>query len=141
VLKHKFTKTFLNEVWLLFSNQVIEIKKQKRGEKKMADDESKIFAFLAYLLSIVGFLVVLLAKKDDKFAMYHAKQSLVLFIAWIAVWVVSMVLLFIPFIGWLISTLLWIFLLVLWILGMVNALTMKQKPLPVIGQYAEKIKL
>ncbi|MBW3016926.1 DUF4870 domain-containing protein, partial [Candidatus Woesearchaeota archaeon] len=113
----------------------------------MANDESKIFAFLAYLLGIVGFLIVLLAKKDDKYAMYHAKQSLVLFIAvvagWVAVFIVSLIIGFIPYVGWILSALLslalWLGFLALWILGMVNALTMKEKPLPVIGQYADKI--
>ena len=29
----------------------------------------------------------------------------------------------------------------LWVLGIINAVTMKIKPLPYIGEYAEKIKL
>jgi len=100
-------------------------------------EEGKIFAFLAYLLGIIGFLIVLLAKKDNKFAMYHAKQSLVLFIAWVAIWLIA----WIPVLGWIIGFIGWIFLVVLWILGMINALTEKQKPLPIIGKFADKIKL
>ncbi len=115
----------------------------------MADDESKIFAFLAYLLGIIGFVIVLVAKKDDKFAMYHAKQSLVLtifaFVGWIVLIIVGIILGFIPILGIVLDVLLllafWLSIMALWILGMVNALTMKQKPLPIIGQYAEKINL
>jgi len=100
-------------------------------------DDSKTWAFLAYLLSIVGFLLVLFTRKDDKYAMYHAKQSLVLFIVWVVIWVIM----WIPFIGWLIGWILSILLVVLWILGMINALNGKQVPLPVIGQFADKINL
>jgi len=113
------------------------------------EDESKIFAILAYVLSIIGFLIVLLAKKDDKFAMYHAKQSLVLFVAsiigWIVVAIVSAILVFIPVLGTILASLLSLALsiavLYLWIVGIINAATMKQKPLPYIGGYAEKLKI
>lgn len=101
-------------------------------------EEGKIFAFLAYLLSIIGFLIVLLAKKDNKFAMYHAKQSLVLFIVYIIGWVI---LLFIPILGWMILPVWGIVMLVVSIIGMINALTGKEKELPIIGKYAEKIKI
>lgn len=103
--------------------------------------ESKVWAFLAYLLSIIGFVLVLLLKKSDRFAMYHAKQSLVLFIASILVGAVGAALLIIPFIGVLASAVLRIIIVVLWIIGIINALTGKEKPLPLIGGFADKIKL
>jgi len=100
------------------------------------EDDGKLFAFLAYLLGIIGFLIVLLAKKDNKFAMYHAKQSLVLFIAWVIVSVVGTI---IPFIGWfIIMPIGSLVLIIFWILGMINALTGKEKPLPFIGQFGSK---
>lgn len=101
---------------------------------KEVSGESKLFAFLAYLLNIVGFIIVLLVKKDDKFAMYHAKQSLVLFVAWVVICVVGLVIPFILPIGGLL-------LLILWVIGVINALTGKEKPLPLIGKYGEKLKL
>lgn len=104
-------------------------------------EEGKIFAFLGVFLTIIGFIIVLLAKKDNKYAMYYAKQGLVLFIAWIIVWLIAMVLIFIPIIGWLIMMLLYICMLILWIIGWINALSGKEKPIPIIGKFAEKIKL
>ncbi len=102
-------------------------------------DEDKIFALLCYLISIIGVVIVLLTKKErGKFSLYHAKQGLVLFIAWIAIGVIASILAFIPFIGWLISTVLWILMLVLWVIGIINSLTDKKEPLPIIGKYAEK---
>ncbi len=109
----------------------------KSSGKSGMNSDSKIWAFLAYLLSVVGFVLVMLTRKGDKYAMYHAKQSLVLFLAWVLTWVIAMV----PFIGWLVSWVLAIILLILWVLGMVNALNGKQTPLPVIGQFADKINL
>ncbi len=100
--------------------------------------ESKIFAFLAYLLGIIGFVIVLLAKKEDKFAMYHAKQSLVLCIAAVIVYIAGV---FIPIIGWfIILPLGYLLITILWIFGMVRALTGVEKPLPLIGKYGEKFK-
>lgn len=101
-------------------------------------EEGKIFAFLAYLLSIIGFVIVLLAKKDNKFAMFHAKQSLVLFIVYIIGWIVLML---IPVLGWMLLFVWWIIMLIFTILGIINALTGKEKELPIIGKYAEKIKI
>jgi len=101
-------------------------------------EEGKIFAFLAYLLSIIGFLIVLLAKKDNKFAMYHAKQSLVLFIVYIIGWII---LAFIPIIGWALLPVWWILMLIMTILGIINSFSGKEKPLPIIGKYAKKIKI
>jgi len=104
----------------------------------MTRDESKVWAFLAYLLGIIGFVLVLLVKKHDKFAMYHAKQSLVLFILGVVINIAGMV----PFVGWfVILPIGGIFVLVLWIIGMVNAAMGHKKPLPIIGKYGEKIKL
>jgi len=101
-------------------------------------EEGKIFAFLAYLLSIIGFLIVLLAKKDNKFAMYHAKQSLVLFIVYTIGWII---LAFIPVLGWAILPVWWILMLVMTIIGIINSFAGKEKPLPLIGKYANKIKI
>jgi uncharacterized membrane protein len=113
------------------------------------DDEGKIFAFLAYLLGIIGFLIVLLAKKDNKFAMYHAKQSLVLSIVALIVWIPAAIITaligWIPVIGWIIAILIWIVvmivmlgLFVLLVIGIINALSDKMQPLPVIGKFGDK---
>ncbi|TKJ17758.1 hypothetical protein CEE44_04465 [Candidatus Woesearchaeota archaeon B3_Woes] len=103
---------------------------------KVQDD--KLWGFLAIFLGIIGFLIVLLTKRDSEYAMYYAKQSLVLFIACICVGFVA----WIPFIGWfLLGPILYIVILVLWVIGWVRALSGEMKPIPIIGKLAEKIKL
>ena len=107
---------------------------------KQVEGDSKVFAWLAVFLGIIGFLIVLLAKKDDKYAMFYAKQSLVLFIAAIIVWVVGIILMFIPIIGLIIYWVLSVILLVLWLMGWIFALSGKEKPIPIVGKYAEMFK-
>ena len=112
---------------------------KKKAVKTSKDSgESKLWAFLAYLLGIVGFILVIALKRNDKFAMFHAKQSLVLFIFMVLVSFVGGI---IPFIGWFI---IWPFgsllATILFIQGVVYSLTGKQKPLWLIGKFGEKMK-
>ena len=89
--------------------------------------EGKLFAVIAYL-GLIGFLIALLTKKDNRFALYHIKQSLVLVIAYFVAAIV-------PFLGWfLVGPLLTILL----IIGIINAASGVEKPLPIIGKFAEK---
>lgn len=114
---------------------------EKEKEVKGKGDEEKIFAFLCYLISIIGVLIVLLTKSErTDYSIYHAKQGLVLFIAAIIVWIVAFILAFIPIIGKVIGWILWIIIIVLWIVGMINALSDKKVPLPLIGHYGEAFK-
>ena len=105
------------------------------------NDDDKLFAFLGAFLTIIGFIVVYLTKKDSKYAMYYAKQGLVVGIAWFAVAIVSAFLAWIPVIGWLISSLAWLLVVILWFISWINALSDKMKPTPIIGQWADKFNL
>ena len=112
--------------------------------------KQKMLAFLAYLLSILGWLYVLLFQRENKLAVYHAKQSLGLtlvaigaFVIWLlGSWIISLI----PLVGPLIAAttfsqviLAYIFLGVAWIIGMVTALQAKMQPLPLVGKWAERI--
>lgn len=98
--------------------------------------ESKVWAFLALLLSIVGFLLAFLIKRDDKYVMYYANQSLVLFIAWLIASAVK----WIPF-GGFASGVLLLIVFILWIIALVYSLSGDMKPTPLIGEFGENIKL
>ena len=104
-------------------------------------DDSKLFAFLATFFSILGFIIALLAKKDDKYVMYYAKQSLVLFIAAIIANIASMILWIVPFIGWTLASIAQLLVLLLWVISWIYALSGEMKEIPVIGSYARSIKL
>jgi len=104
---------------------------EPQGEGEGGD---KVMALLCYL----GILVVipLLVKKDDAYVKFHAKQGLVLLIAWIILSIIFVI----PFVGWVVGFIGYIILLVLGIIGIVNALSGKMKPLPIVGKFAEKFK-
>ncbi len=67
------------------------VKLQKNDNHEI--NEGKIFALLAYLSILC--IIPLILKKDNKFCLFHAKQGLILFIAEVAVFVLSVL----PFIG------------------------------------------
>lgn len=102
-------------------------------------EEGMVWAVIAYLWIL--FLVPLLAKKDNKFAHYHAKQGMMLFIVWIVLFVITLALGWVPVLGAVISVLVWIMLLVLFVIGIINAATGKYAPLPIVGKVAEKWKI
>ncbi|MBW3015849.1 DUF4870 domain-containing protein [Candidatus Woesearchaeota archaeon] len=94
--------------------------------------DSKTWAFLSTFLSIVGFILALLMKKDDDYVMFYAKQSLIVFIFAIIGSVVAAV----PFIGWIISGIIGILVIILWLFSWVYALSGHKKEVPVIGGLA-----
>lgn len=111
----------------------------KKQSKSSKGDEEKLFAVLCYLISIIGVVIVLATKKDrGNLSIYHAKQGLVLFIAWIITSIVWAIFSWIPVIGWIIGYLLWIGVLVLMVIGIINSINEKMTPLPLIGQYGNK---
>ncbi len=112
---------------------------KKRNKPKK--EESKIFAFLAAFLSIIGFVIALVVRRDDKYVMYYAKQSLVIFIIGAVLGVIASILKIIPIIGALINAVVWILVLVLWLLSWVYALSGEEKTIPVVSGYAKKINL
>jgi uncharacterized membrane protein len=115
--------------------------KTSTSSKTSKNDDTKAYAFLAAFLSIVGFIIALLTKKDDKYVMHYAKQSLVLFIAWVIIGIVSAILHLIPVIGGVISWILYALMTILWIVSWVYALSGEIKYLPVIGKFGDKINL
>lgn len=114
--------------------------KSKSNKSSANLSDSKTFALIGALLGIIGFVIVLVAKKDDDYAMFYAKQSLILFIGSLIGMVISMVLA-IVLIGVLIGLLVQLATVILWIVNIINSLSGEKKYLPYIGKYADKINL
>lgn len=104
-------------------------KVSKDGAAQKDVDENKIYGVLAYIGIL--FIVPLLAAKDSPFAKFHANQGAVLFIAGVAVNVVWVV----PILGWIVGFFGWIAVLVLAVLGIINAANGKMEKLPLIGDF------
>ncbi len=101
---------------------------------------NKVLAILSYI-TIVGWLIAYFKNRDNKpkseVVTYHLKQGLGFFIVSVVLNIVlSLITSFVPslyfinFIG--------IVLLVIWIIGIINAANEEKKPLPLIGKMFEQ---
>jgi uncharacterized membrane protein len=95
--------------------------------------EGKFFAVISY----INFLCILslTLKRDNKFAVYHGKHGLVLFVAE----VISFILSVIPFLGWLIAVFGSLIFVVLSIWGISQALLGKYSRIPILSDIADSI--
>ena len=107
---------------------------------KKKEDDSKLFAFLAVFLSIAGFIIALLAKREDKYVLFYAKQSLILFLTGIMLKVIT-VFLVITIIGIVLGPVVWAVYFILWLIALLNSISGKKKETLIIGEYARKISL
>lgn len=98
-------------------------------------EKNTLMAVLAYIgpLAIVSFLVA----KDDPFVKYHVKQGFVLLTIEVALYFLSMVL---PII-WPVINLAQLGVLILAIVGIINAVGGKEKELPLVGKYSSHFKI
>ena len=105
----------------------------------MADDkvvqDGKVFAIIAYLGILC--LVPLLLKKENKFALFHGKQGLVIFIGEIALGIISIV----PILGWILSLLGIVVFGLLSLLGIMQALMGNYYRMPVVADLADKFNI
>ena len=113
---------------------------------------SRILAFLAYLLLVVGALYILLFRRKDEFAAFHARQSLVLVAAAIlapAIWyAVAWLVMWIPQVGGplglgLFSGVLAAYLAIVygWLRGLVDSLRAEQRAVPFFGDWSRDLPL
>jgi uncharacterized membrane protein len=107
-------------------------------------------AFFAYLVPLLGPIVVLLVARKNLFALYHAYQALALLliaalapVAWaVAAWLV----LWIPLAGGLLMGGLfalvvaaYLAILAAWIAGLINSLRGQLLPLPFFGSWGDRL--
>lgn len=103
------------------------------GGDKQDSGNYTALGVLGYIFPILFFLpLVMDDMKDNQFARFHANQQLVLLLAGIVgnfVGTITTVIL----IGLLLWPAIWIFLVVVAIMGIVNVVNEQKKPLPLIG--------
>lgn len=94
-------------------------------------EDNKTVAALSYIWVLC--LVPLITKKDSKFAQFHAKQGLVLFI----VEIIGTFVFWIPLIGWALA----IAVLVVSIMGILKALNGEWWKIPYVYDFSKKLNL
>ena len=102
----------------------------KAPEAKMPE-KNTLMAILAYIgpLVIVSYII----GKDDAFVKFHIKQGLVLLVVEVAMWFLGSLLWFI----WPVISLINFAVLVLAVIGIINAAQGKEKELPLVGKFSK----
>jgi uncharacterized membrane protein len=109
---------------------MVDKKNENYNEKKDIRDNS-FLAAISYIWILC--FIPLFLKRNSKYAQFHAKQGLILFVVEIVGWLVF----WIPLVGWL----LFLTVLVLAIMGIMNALQGVWWEMPFLGKYAKKINM
>jgi uncharacterized membrane protein len=99
-------------------------------EKSSTGLDENVAAFLCYLFGFITGIVFLVVEKKSSFVKFHAMQSTITFLG---LFVISLILGWIPIIGVLIL----ILSLILWLFLMIKALQGKRYLLPIVGKMAE----
>ncbi|MCU0665894.1 MAG: hypothetical protein MUF05_02210 [Candidatus Omnitrophica bacterium] len=95
--------------------------------------EAKILAMAGYLPFLC--ILPLILKKENKFAVFHGKQGLVLLILLVSGLIINII----PLLGWIVSRIV-VFLYLLFVFwGCTQALLGKYTRIPVVAEIADKI--
>lgn len=116
------------------------------------DNSSRILAFLSYILLVVGALFILLFRRKDEFAAFHARQSLVFVIGALlapAVWYgIAWLVMWIPGVGGALGLALfsgvlaaYLALIYGWLRGLIDSLNAQQRTMPLVGDWARYLPL
>jgi uncharacterized membrane protein len=96
--------------------------------------DENVAGFLCYLFGFITGIVFLVVEKKSSFVKFHAMQSTITFLS---LFIISMIIGWIPIIGLLVYPI-WILSLILWLILMIKALRGERYLLPIVGKMAEE---
>lgn len=107
---------------------------------KIIKMDNKTLSIISYI-TVIGWVIAFFIGKEkaDNLLKYHLKQALgVVVLSLILSLLIQIVAIALPTLAWIVSTVLYIISIGYMVIGILNAVSEKQKPLPVIGQWADK---
>ena len=107
---------------------------EKKVQETSKTDEN-IYAIFSYLSVLC--LIPILMKKDDEFVKFHSRQGLMLFTVEIGFMIINII----PVLGQLLNLFGMLACGIISIIGIVQVLQGNKWKIPVIGDWAEKIKI
>lgn len=98
-------------------------------------NDGKIIAIVSYI-TLIGLIVAFIMNNDKKIplASFHIRQSLGILLTGIVLSFFNVI----PLLGQLVYLAGAVFLLVLWVMGLIGAINQKQEPVPVLGKYYQE---
>lgn len=97
--------------------------------------QPNVAALLSYVLGVITGIIFFIIEKENKFVRFHAMQSIIIFGG---LFVLQLMLVFIPVIGAILVPVISIASLILWVILMIKAYQGEKFKLPMIGDIAEK---
>lgn len=102
-------------------------------QKEQEVRDGKFFAVISYVCFLC--IITLILKKDNKFALYHAKQGLVLFVMEVVAFILSII----PLLGWLIGIFGYVLFLLVSLWGIMQAALGLNSRIPIITDISESV--
>jgi uncharacterized membrane protein len=102
-------------------------------EKATFGLDENIASALTYVLGFITGIIFLLVEKENKTVRFNAMQSIIVFLG---LFIVAMVISFIPFVNMLVLVI-WLIELVLWLVLIIKSYQGEKFKLPVVGDMAE----
>lgn len=102
---------------------------------KSNHDEGKTTAIIAYI-TIIGLIIAFVKnnKEEDPFASFHIRQMLGISITGLALTFINII----PILGTIISLIGILFIIILWIVGLISAVNGEEKKVPILGTYYQE---
>jgi len=108
---------------------------ENKTSKTVLGVDENIEGLLCYVLGFITGIIFLVLEKENKFVRFHAMQSTATFLT---LFVISIVVGMIPFIGFIISILITPVWVILWVILMFKAFKGERFKLSIVGDFAEK---
>ncbi|MEM1873622.1 MAG: hypothetical protein QXS85_01920 [Acidilobaceae archaeon] len=113
------------------------------GSSEKPGIDSILLGFIAWLLGLVGaiivLLVLLLTRRKDRYARFWVAQSISFFVIALIVYLISLVIGVVPAVGDIVALILRLAIFVIWLIGIYYSITGQYKRPPVVGIVSEKL--
>ncbi len=101
-----------------------------------------VAAALAYFLGFVTGIIFYMLERDNRFVRFHAMQSILVSVVFVALSIVISIFAVFPFVGWIIAVIghlvLGLGAFLLWLVLMFKAFSGEEWEVPIIGAYARR---
>lgn len=113
------------------------------GQSNPQAQDGKTIALISYI-TIIGWVIAYVMHSNNKTSLgaFHLRQSAFIMLLVVGMYAIQYSLLFIPYIGWILSILMGVLgigIFILWILGLIAAINGEEKPVPVFGEKIQQL--